>query len=114
MTTPANLVFIAVSVTIPRISPTAVDPCISWHELSTMEEMLDIHDPFHLPHEKDAMCGGIRSLRSIPELFAMEPPLNDWYTIHDDVVMDYWEGQEDSAYWTPLCSSRRDLVRVGL
>jgi hypothetical protein len=111
-TTP--LVFVAVSVTIPRPSPAVADTAHSWHELSTMAEMLAIHDPFHLPHEKDEMCGGIRSLRSIPKLFTVQPLLDDWYTIHDDVVMDYWESRDDVLWWTPIAACRADLVEVGL
>lgn len=114
MTTPANLVFIAVSITIPRNAPEATDTVHSWHELSTMEEMLATHDPFHLPNEKDESCGSIRSLRSINKLFATHDDWDGWYVIHDDVVMDYWEVHNHEDMWTPLCSSRRDLVRVGL
>src|SRR5678815_5042649 len=73
-------------------------------------------DPFQNPDP--LTCGTVRSLPSVVELFSLVratdvDDLDDWL-IMDDVIMNYWESRDDSpAYWTPLCSTRSDLVRVG-
>lgn len=77
---------------------------------------LGLLDPFQAPLiNPTELCGPTRTLASAVDLIAdMAMATNNFpdYSIHDDVVMDYWESIDDELYWTPLCSARHDTVRL--
>lgn len=75
-------------------------------------------DPFQDPLATDdnGICGPNRPLISVARWLTTLADVGDRnsadFRILDDVVMDYWESMNGEPMWTPLCSSRSDLVQL--
>lgn len=108
------LAFITITTALPDTPPMTVTerwstPTISYAVAmdSAMANKISLLDSFQEPGSEQnvLMCGPTRPLDSIHPMFRMMETANGagLYNIVDDMVMDYWEYEQDSLYWTPLC-----------
>lgn len=99
------------TIIITVVDVTTSNPGRTWTETGTMEELIAAYDPFNatLDTRGPEMCGVNRALSSIGPLFFQmaASDYEEWYTIHDEMVMSYWESHDDEQWWTPLCLGTR-------